>query len=132
LPLLKDPALRARAHAFIAATSGELDCPALIVGGVADHVHTVARLGRQISQSDWIKEIKRVSSRWLKAQDRALADFQWQGGYSIFSVSPSNLARVRAYVANQDMHHRRFDFRNELVTLLRRHGLEWDDRHLWD
>ena len=129
-PLLTDSILRARLHAYIAATSGELQCPALEVGGVADHVHLLARCGREITQADWVKELKRVSSRWLKAQK--IADFEWQGGYAIFSVSPSNLDRVRAYVAEQERHHRRFDYQSELRDLLRRHGLEWDERYLWD
>jgi hypothetical protein len=50
----------------------------------------------------------------------------------VFSVSPSNVDRVRAYVAEQERHHARFDYRRELRGLLRRHGLEWDEKYLWD
>jgi putative transposase len=131
-PLLADADLRARLHAYIAVASREIDCHAIEVGGVADHVHVLARIGREIAQAEWVKELKRVSSRWLKTKGDRLADFQWQGGYAIFSVSPSNLDRVRAYVANQEQHHARFDYQRELRTLLQRHGLEWDERHLWD
>ena len=68
----------------------------------------------------------------LKARTAALKDFEWQGGYAVFSVSPSTLDRVRAHVADQERHHQRFDYQGELRALLRRHGLEWDERYLWD
>jgi len=131
-PLFADADLRARLHEYIGAVSRELDCPPLQVGGVTDHVHLLARSGREISQSEFVKEIKRVSSRWLKSQGAAFKDFEWQGGYAVFSVSPSNLDRVRDYVADQERHHRRFDYQSELRTLLRRHGLEWSEKFLWD
>lgn len=131
LPLFADTAVRGRLHTFLGAASRELDCPPLQVGGVADHVHVLARIGREISQSDWVKELKRVSSRWIKTQSSAFGDFQWQRGYAIYSVSPSNLEQVRGYVANQEKHHARFDYQAELRTLLQRHGPEWDERHLW-
>jgi len=132
VPAFADSAMRGRLHAFLGAASREIDCPPLQVGGVADHVHVLARVGRGISQSDWIKELKRVSSRWIKTQGGVLADFQWQRGYAVFSVSPSNLERVRAYVAAQEKHHARFDYQRELRTLLQRHGVEYDESHLWD
>ena len=132
IPLVAAPELRRTLHAFLGATSRELDCTPLQIGGTADHVHILAQQGRRISQAAWIKEIKRVSSRWLKTQDRAMDDFRWQDGYAVFSVSPSNLERVRAHVADQERHHARFDYPRELVTLLKRHGVEWDERHLWD
>ena len=87
-PWLADPALRDEAHAFLGGDSKQLDCPPVIVGGVADHVHLLVRVGRGITQSDWVKELKRVSSRWLKERDARMAGFAWQGGYGVFSVSP--------------------------------------------
>lgn len=124
--------LRSRMHAYIGATSRELDCAPIQVGGTSDHVHLLARCGREISLSGLVKEVKRVSSRWLKAQGEQLAEFEWQRGYAAFSVSPSNLDRVRAYVTEQEKHHAKFDYQRELRTLLQRHGLEWDETHLWD
>ncbi|HEY7611083.1 MAG TPA: transposase, partial [Alphaproteobacteria bacterium] len=70
--------------------------------------------------------------RWMKTQGHAFEDFAWQAGYAAFSASPSNVDRVSAYVAEQERHHRRFDYQSELRTLLRRHGLEWDEKYLWD
>ena len=80
LPKLAGGDLRARLHSFLGAASRELDCPPLQVGEVADHVHILARNGRQTAQAEWVKEIKRASSRWLKTQGAAFKDFEWQGG----------------------------------------------------
>jgi REP-associated tyrosine transposase len=131
-PSFADADLRERLHSYIGGISRELDCPPLQVGGVGDHLHILARNGREIAQARWVKELKRVSSRWIKSQGAGLRDFEWQRGYAVFSVSPSSLERVRAYVAEQERHHRRFDYQRELRTLLQRHGLEWDERYLWD
>ncbi|MFN7141705.1 MAG: transposase [Limisphaerales bacterium] len=128
-PFLRDPNLRSAAHAQLAEISKRLDCPALLVGGAEDHVHLLARFGRTITQADWVKELKRASNDWISEQ---CPDFQWQRGYSDFSVSQSNVERVLKYIANQEEHHRKITFQDELRTLLRKHNVEWDERYLWD
>ena len=131
-PFLSDPALRSEMHAFLAGVSKQLDCSPILAGGVEDHVHLLARHGRNITQSDWVKEIKRVSSQWIKNRDPTLRDFAWQSGYGVFSVSASNLDAVRQYIAEQVEHHRTSTFQDELRTLLQKHGAEWDERWVWD
>ena len=131
-PFLRDPSVRAQLHSYLSGISKTLDCPPLQTGGVEDHVHMLCRFGRTVTQADWVKELKRVSNLWLKQQGRDYADFQWQGGYADFSVSESNLDHVRDYIANQEEHHRKFSFQDELRTLLRKHNVEWDERYVWD
>ena len=131
-PFLRDEKIRASTHAYLGEISKRLDCPPILVGGVEDHVHLLARFGRTITQAEWVKELKRVSNDWLKDQGREFADFQWQGGYSDFSVSQSSLDRVTKYIANQPEHHRKVNFQDELRTLLRKHETKWDERYVWD
>ena len=131
-PWLRAAGLRASLHGYCGEVSKRLDCAPILVGGVEDHVHILARLGRTISQADWVKELKRVSNQWLKEQAAELAEFQWQAGYGIFSVSQSNLDQVRAYVADQEQHHHKMTFQDELRALLRKHDMEWDERYVWD
>jgi len=131
-PYLREKSIRAALHAQLGGISKHLDCPPLLVGGVEDHVHLLARFGRTITQADWVKELKRVSNSWLKDQGRDLADFAWQAGYSDFSVSQSNVERVKKYIANQEQHHRKCGFQDELRELLRKHNTEWDERYVWD
>ena len=64
--------------------------------------------------------------------DAGLLDFEWQGGYADFGVSQSNLEQVTRYIANQEKHHKKMSFQDELRALLRKHNLEWDERYLWD
>ncbi|MFM7183081.1 MAG: transposase [Verrucomicrobiales bacterium] len=90
-PWLIDPAFREQVLSFIGGISPEAGCPPIIVGGVADHVHLLARFGRDICQADWVKETKRVSSLWIKDQRNSMAGFSWQAGYGIFSVSASSV-----------------------------------------
>jgi len=131
-PFLKDSAAREALHANLGGISKTLECPPIVVGGMEDHVYVLARFGRTITQAEWVKELKRVSNLWLKERDRKYADFQWQGGYADFSVSPSNLGRVKRYIANQEEHHRKLSFQDELRALLRKHNVEWDERYVWD
>jgi REP element-mobilizing transposase RayT len=131
-PFLRDKAIREKLHAELGGVSKTLDCPPLLIGGVEDHVHMLCRFGRTLTQAEWVKEIKRVSNAWLKKQGREYADFEWQGGYSAFSVSKSNIGQVQKYIANQEEHHRKLSFQDELLALLRKHGVEFDERYLWD
>jgi putative transposase len=131
-PFLRDPVTREALHAYLGGISKTLDCPPILIGGMEDHVHVLARFGRTITQAEWVKELKRVSNLWLKEEGVAYGDFQWQGGYADFSVSRSKLDRVRNYIADQETHHRKMDFQDELRSLLRKHDVEWDERFVWD
>ena len=131
-PFLRDTAVRESLHAYLGGISNTLDCPPIIVGGVDDHVHILARLGRTITQADWVKELKRVSNLWLKGQGVDYAPFEWQGGYAVFSVSQSVVEKVKAYIAGQEEHHKTMSFQDELRELFRKHNIEWEERYVWD
>ena len=68
---------------------------------------------------------------WLKKK-YALSHFEWQLGYADFSVSQSNLEQVTKYIANQEEHHRKVSFQDEVRALLQRHRIEWDERYIWE
>jgi putative transposase len=129
-PYLKEEELQTRLHSYLGRVSKQLDCPPIKVGGIEDHIHLLARFGRKITQAEWIKELKRVSSLWLKAE--GLWEFQWQSGYADFSVSASNLEIVKRYIENQKQHHQRLGFQDEVRTLLTKSKIAWDERYIWD
>ena len=131
-PFLSDHIVRTEMHSWLGKASHELGCPCILVGGVEDHVHILARHGRTISQSEWIKEIKRTSSIWIKTRDPQLNDFAWQAGYGVFAVCSTHLESVRAYIARQEAHHCKASFQDEFRMLLREHGETWDERYVWD
>lgn len=124
-PLLRDKPTRDALHSYLGGVSKQLDCPPVLVGGVEDHVHLLARFGRTITQAEWVKELKRVSNLWLMERGRDYADFEWQGGSVDFSVSQSNLEAVKQYTAGQEEHHRKIGFQDELRVLLKRHEIRF-------
>ena len=130
-PFLKGEGLRSELHAFLGGASKTLECPPLIVGGVEDHVHLLARFGRSITQAEWVKELKRVSNLLVEERRRHY-ELRMAGGYADFSVSQSNLEQVKRYIANQKNHHRKVTFQDELRGLLTKHRIEWDERYIWD
>lgn len=134
-PFLTDKTLRDEFHSVIGGVSARLECPTLIVGGVADHVHILMRFARTITIADWVKETKRASTVWMQrqhARDPMLSKFKWQGGYADFSVSESNVAAVRRYIANQERHHKKMMFQDEYRKFLAANKMEWDERFVWD
>ena len=131
-PFLREKWARDSMHSYVGGISKQLECAPIRVGGVDDHVHILGRFGRTITQADWAKELKRASSIWIKEQGTDYADFQWQGGYAAFSVSASNLPQVIEYIENQEEHHKRMSFQDELRALLQKHGIEFDERYVWD
>jgi REP element-mobilizing transposase RayT len=126
-----DPQVRKELHAVLAGKAKAVGCNPIIVGGVADHVHLLTTLSRTVTIADSAKEIKRGSNQWVKDQ-LGIKNFSWQSGYGAFSVSKSNVAAVTAYIANQEIHHQKIGFQNEFRQLLEKHGIEFDERYVWD
>jgi len=126
------PGVRPELQAYFVGILANLECPCMEVGCVADHAHILFVLHRTLSTADLVEEVKKGSSKWLKTRAAALRNFHWQNGYGAFSVSPSNEARVRAYILNQEEHHRKVTFQDEYRSFLRRHGVAFDERYVWD
>ena len=131
-PSLQDRGLREKTHAYLAGTCRNLDSPSIIVGGVEDHVHVLCRLAKTLCVSELVRELKRESSKWLKDQSPDLSSFYWQGGYGAFSISPGHVEALTAYIANQEEHHKKETFQDELRRLLRLYGIEFDERYVWE
>ena len=131
-PFLEDNESRNRTHRYLAGICKNLDCPALLVGGIADHVHLLCRLGKTIHVADLIRDLKRDSSKWVKTEESRLADFHWQQGYGAFSISPSHVSALKEYITDQEEHHRHETFQDELRRLCRKYGVEIDERYVWD
>jgi REP element-mobilizing transposase RayT len=127
---LQNTDLRQRLHAYLAGTCKNLECPAITVGGVEDHVHILCRLGKTICISDLIRELKRESSKWMKDQSPDLASFYWQSGYGAFSISPAHVEAVREYIVNQEEHHKKISFQDEFRRLLAKYSVAYDEQYV--
>jgi putative transposase len=97
-----------------------------------DHVHLFASLPSTISLADFVNAVKSNSSRWIHDSFSRLRRLAWQEGYGAFSVSKSEQQRVMRYIGNQEKHHRKRTFKEELITLLDKHEIEYDERYLWE
>lgn len=131
-PFLQDGGLRGRVHAYLAGICKNLGCPSLQTGGVEDHVHILCRFGKGIELQDLLRDLKRDSSKWVKAEEPRLGEFHWQLGYGAFSVSPSHVDAIVRYIASQEEHHRQETFQDEFRRLCKKYGLEIDERYVWD
>ncbi len=131
------PQLRDSLNAYAAGILNNLACRAVIVGSVIDHMHALFRLGRTAAVADVVGTLKKRTSVWIKDQNTQVKDpflvkFAWQAGYGAFSVSASKVEDVRAYIAGQEEHHRRQGFQEEYREFLTRHGIEFDEKYVWD
>ena len=108
------------------------ESPAIIIGGVEDHIHALFSPSKKHALMTLVEEVKKGSSKWMKAEGPQNKDFYWQNGYAGFSVSESNVPEVKAYIRNQSEHHRKMSFQDELRKLLERHDIKYDERYLWD
>ena len=131
-PFLRDPELRTRQHAYMAGVLQNMGCEPILINGVENHVHILSNFSRTVTIAGLVEAAKSGSSKWMKQQGPAYRDFYWQGGYGAFSVSESNVEQVRSYIAGQEEHHRKLSFQDEYRVLCRKHGVEMDERYVWD
>jgi putative transposase len=124
--------IRPRLFAYQAGILKEWNSPALQIGGVADHVHILFCLSKNHALARVIEEVKKGSSKWLKTEGSEFGGFHWQAGYGAFSVSESNVQEVKRYIEDQEVHHRTRSFQDEFRAFLERHGIEYDERYVWD
>ena len=130
-PLLLD-SWREELFTVIGGIANNSGCQTLLVGGVADHVHHLFKLGRTITLADAVGRMKTNSSLWVN-QTRGLAGrFQWQGGYAAFGVGRSEVETVREYIRRQPEHHHTESFQNEVRRWLTDFEMAWDERYVWD
>ena len=105
-------------------------CRLIKAGGTSDHIHLLAELNATLPVATCVQRVKTSTSRWLKRRFKTLSKFAWQEGYAAFSVSPSQIPRVKAYIENQQEHHRKRSFKEELQELLQAHNVRFDKRDL--
>ena len=107
-------------------------CCVLQIGGTENHIHILCALAKNLTMGKVVEEVKTGSSKWIKTKSSRYEDFYWQHGYGAFSVSPSHVAIVRNYIANQKQHHEKFTFEDEFRRLLQKYNVAFDEKYLFD
>jgi len=125
-----EASFRPRLWSFVGGILENCNCYPLAIGGMAEHLHLETDLSRSISMSDLVKKVKTGSTHWLKSLSREYSSFSWQGGYGIFSVSHADRLRVRQYILNQEKHHQNITYVDELVSMLQRANIPFDEKYL--
>ncbi len=116
-----------RMMGFIAKSNG---CLPFIINGTADHVHLLVCLLPTYNLSDVVGKIKRESSAWMTRKNPKYKNFHWQSGYAAFSVSEEHVDAVKQYIRNQEEHHHKMTFKEELIKFLEEYGVDFDPRFL--
>ncbi len=104
----------------------------ITIGGTQNHVHILARFAKSTTVPNMLQQIKGSSSKWLNQQSFLSFRFGWQSGYGAFTVSESMVDIVSRYIENQAAHHQKMTFKEEFIMLLKKHGIEYDEKYLWD
>ena len=129
---LQDESFRDQVFRMLAYHVKECGCVSGSVGGHIDHVHLLAGLSRTITIAKLVEHVKTKTSKWAKKATGGNAAFQWQSGYGAFSVSQSMKELVDEYIRNQEQHHAIRSFQDEYRRLCTKHGIEIDERYVWD
>ena len=116
-------------HVYIGGIIGDMNAVPTAIGGSGDHTHVLVGLRATHVLADVVRQMKRGASEWIHSH--GVKAFTWQEGYAAFTVSPSQVAKVTQYIANQLEHHRRRSFEDEYLALLRSSGVDFDERYLW-
>ncbi|HKS42582.1 MAG TPA: IS200/IS605 family transposase [Blastocatellia bacterium] len=129
---LIEPEIEGELFAYMAGIVNNNKSKLIIAGGTKNHVHLLVSLGKTISLSELVGDIKRDSSKWLKTKNATFQGFYWQDGYGAFSVGQSQLERVKDYIARQKEKHATRSFEDEVRAFLKKYGVEYDERYIWD
>lgn len=119
-------------YRYIGGICKEMECPPIKVGGYTDHVHLLCMLSKKIALMKLLEEVKSHSSKWIKTKSAEFKNFYWQNGYGAFSVNPSEVDTVIAYIENQKEHHRKKTFQDEYRAFLKKYKVEYDEQYIWD
>ena len=132
VPSITEP-IRERLYEYIGGIIRSEGGSLIQIGGMPDHVHLLARLKAAVSVAEMVRLVKSNSSLWLHELPEPMGRaFGWQSGYGAFTVSGSHIASVQRYIQTQEKHHARRSFKDELIALLRKHEIEFDERYILD
>ena len=125
------PGRKSQLYEYVGGTLRGLGGISLAIGGIADHLHLLAKLRPDKALSRVLCELKSNSSGWMHAVFPDAKDFSWQNGYGAFTVSASQIPVVSRYIANQEQHHAKQTFRDEFIQILRVNEINFDEKYLW-
>ncbi len=126
------PEIEERLWPYIGGIARENKMKALAIGGVEDHLHLLTSLPATITIAKAIQQLKGASSEWVNETFGKEKKFYRQVGYGAFSVSSSQLNKVKMYINNQKKHHKKKTFKEEYMGFLKKYNVDYDEKYVWD
>jgi REP element-mobilizing transposase RayT len=124
--------IRSRVFEYMSGIITGMKHKSIIVNGVSNHVHIFIGLNPIKSISDTVHDIKRNSSLFINSEKLCHGKFAWQEGYGGFTYGRSQMDNVYNYILNQEIHHKKVNFRDEYIEFLKKFEIEYDERFLFD
>ena len=106
------------------------NCHLYRIGGVEDHLHIITHVHPTVAVAYLVKDIKLAASGFIKTENIFPHFNGWQDGYGAFTYAISAKDNLIEYVKNQKEHHQKVSFRDEYISLLKEHGIEFDEKYL--
>jgi putative transposase len=122
--------LQPKLWAYIAGIARNHKFEAIKIGGADDHCHALILLPASLPLFKAVQALKGCSSKWLNETGTVGINFAWQEGYGAFSVSASQTTGVVEYISNQPEHHKKRNYEEEFLELLKRYGIDYDPAHV--
>ncbi len=126
------PEIEDELYAYIGGILNNHKCKLLIANGTQNHIHLLTSLNKNVTVPIIVGDIKRNSSKWIKTKGGMLAKFEWQDGYSAFTVGHTQLDVIKQYIANQKEHHKKTLFEDEMREFYRKYEIPFDEKYVWD
>jgi len=124
------PEYEVRLYDYVGGTIRKVGGISLELNGTSDHIHLLAKLRPDCALSAVIRDLKANATGWMHDVFPSLRNFSWQRGNGAFTVSQSNVAAVRQYIARQKEHHRNVSFRGEFIQFLKENDIQYDERFI--
>ncbi|RPH29764.1 MAG: IS200/IS605 family transposase [Bacteroidales bacterium] len=104
----------------------------LAINNMPDHLHLLVGFGTTMSMSDFMEEVKSISSKFINDKAWIRGKFEWQRGYGVFSYSRSQIDDVIKYILNQQEHHKKRTFKEEYLEFLKKFEIDFDEKYLFE
>lgn len=124
--------VEAELFAYIGGIVRSFNSKLLDANGTSNHIHLLISIDKNVLLPKLVGDLKRSSSKWLKTKGGMLQKFEWQDGYSAFSVGHTQVEAVRKYINNQKQHHRKTMFEDEMRGFYKKYDIPFDERYVWD
>jgi REP element-mobilizing transposase RayT len=125
------PEIEPELFAYLGGVMRNLESHCLAAGGTSNHVHLLVSQSKKIALCDLMEEIKKSSSKWIKTKGADLRTFGWQDGYGAFTIGQSQVEALQQYIARQKERHKKQTFEEELIMLLKKYHVPYDERYIW-